>query len=130
MSSRDTKELDLSDILEEVGSQVDLRLPEHVDDAPTPLPAAIQHLGRYRTMYKLGRGGMGQVVAANDPWLNRQVAVKLLHGGLQAEQSMLQRFTREAQVTAQLEHPNIVPVYDMASGEEGQLFFGGPPPQG
>lgn len=123
MSSRDTKELDLSDILEEVGSQVDLRLPEHLEEAPTPIPNSLRHLGRYNVLYKLGRGGMGQVVAADDPWLNRQVAVKLLHGGLQAETRMLHRFTREAQVTAQLEHPHIVPVYDMGTSEEGQLFF-------
>lgn len=121
MGSRDTKELDLSDILEEVGPQLDLREP--LDEAPTPIPRSIQQLGRYRVISKLGKGGMGQVVAADDPWLNRHVALKLLHGGLQAEPRMLQRFAREAQVTAQLEHPHIVPVYDIGTTEEGQLFF-------
>lgn len=123
MGSRDTKEIDLSDVIEEVGSQVELRLPEHYDEAPTPLPHSLQQLGRYHEMYKLGRGGMGQVVAADDPWLNRLVAVKLVHGGLDAEARALHRFTREAQVTAQLEHPHIVPVYDMGTSEDGQLFF-------
>jgi len=123
LSSRDTKELDLADILEEVGSHVDLRLPEHLDDAPTPIPKSIAQLGRYVVLHKLGKGGMGQVVAADDPWLNRKVAVKLLHGGLQAEPKMLQRFASEAQITAQLEHPHIVPVYDIGTSHGGQLFF-------
>ena len=43
---------------------------------------------------------MGQVVAADDPWLNRQVAIKLLQGGVEAHPSQLRRFSREAQVTA------------------------------
>ena len=126
MANRETSEIDISDIIEEIGSQVELRLPEHraqYDSAPTPIPLSLQELGRYRVISKLGKGGMGQIVTSNDPWLNRHVAIKLIHGGRQAEERVLQRFTREAQVTAQLEHPNIVPVYDMGTSEEGQIFF-------
>jgi eukaryotic-like serine/threonine-protein kinase len=74
---------------------------------------------RYQTQGQIARGGMASIVHAYDPVLGRHVAVKLLHPELIAQRGELDAFLREARVTAQLEHPNIVPVYELASGAAG-----------
>ncbi len=80
------------------------------DDAIRPLS------GRFALVSKLGKGGMGEVFAARDGMLNRQVAVKVLASG---GGEGLARFVREAQVTAQLSHPNVVPVYGLEETDQG-----------
>ncbi len=84
-------------------------------------PPAI--LGRFELLDELGRGGMGRVMAAWDPELGRMVAVKVLLEGAKTSRNLLQRFVTEAKVTAQLEHPNIVPVYDMGISDCGEVYF-------
>jgi serine/threonine-protein kinase len=78
---------------------------------------APQTLGRYRLGEKLGQGGMGSVYRAQDPALERTVAVKTLGGayGIPAEQraEFLERFQREARAAGRLSHPNIVAVHDL-----------------
>ncbi|MFT3837368.1 MAG: serine/threonine-protein kinase [Myxococcaceae bacterium] len=66
---------------------------------------------KWKVESKLGEGGMGMVVSALDLQLNRKVAVKVLARHLCKDPVALSRFEREAQLTAQLDHPNIVPVY-------------------
>ena len=66
--------------------------------------------GRFDLGSKLGQGGMAVVFSAQDSTLNREIAVKVLSG---KEWVGLTRFVREAQVTAQLSHPNVVPVYGL-----------------
>ncbi|MFI6167742.1 bifunctional serine/threonine-protein kinase/ABC transporter substrate-binding protein [Nocardia sp. NPDC051052] len=61
---------------------------------------------------QLGRGGMGSVYLARHPRLPRRIALKLLSPGLHANDEMLARFEREAELVARLDHPNIVAVYD------------------
>ncbi|HYF00987.1 MAG TPA: protein kinase, partial [Planctomycetota bacterium] len=78
-------------------------------------------LGKYDILDVLGRGGMGQVYLARDPQLDRTVAIKTLLAGEQATERFLERFRREAQMTAALQHPNIVRVYDF--GTEGKLHY-------
>jgi ABC-type transport system substrate-binding protein/serine/threonine protein kinase len=76
---------------------------------------------RYEIVGELGRGGMGVVYRARDPLLNRDVAVKLISSSdLTAE--IEERFQREAQVVAQMDHPAIVPIHDLGR-DEGSLFF-------
>ncbi len=76
---------------------------------------------RYEVLGELGRGGMGVVYRARDPLLNREVAVKLISStDLTAE--IEERFQREAQLVAQMDHPAIVPIYDFGR-HEGSLFF-------
>jgi serine/threonine-protein kinase len=75
---------------------------------------------RYRVIDRLGHGGMATVFLAEDQVLSRQVAVKRLHAAM-AEGSA-QRFKREAQLGAALNHPNIVTVYDTLSGQDGVLI--------
>lgn len=76
------------------------------------------NLGKYEILKELGRGGFGTVYEAKDTVLGRHVALKVLHGQLTVDPSFILRFEQEARLAAQLEHPNLVPVYDFgqASG--------------
>lgn len=78
---------------------------------------------RYRTRSLLGEGGVGQVLAARDREIGRRVALKTLRSQLDSHPRLLRKFLIEARVTAQLEHPNIVPVYDMGITDEGTPFY-------
>ncbi len=76
---------------------------------------------RYEIIKELGRGGMGVVYLANDPVLDRNVAIKVVTPDVVSPESA-ERFKREARVVAKMDHPSIVSVHD--SGEhEGSLFF-------
>jgi ABC-type transport system substrate-binding protein len=89
-----------------------------MSDAPT---ISTRLANRYEILGELGRGGMGVVYRARDPLLNREVAVKLISSAdLTAE--IEERFQREAQLVAQMDHPAIVPIYDFGR-DEGSLFF-------
>ena len=70
-------------------------------------------IGKYDVIDVLGRGGMGVVYKATDPHLNRLVAIKMMTGGFSDNPDLLKRFYREAQSTGNLQHPNIVTVYDL-----------------
>ena len=74
-------------------------------------------LGRYDVTSLLGEGGMGQVWQATDTQLNRQVALKILPDAFAADPDRLARFTREAQILASLNHPNIAAIYGLEEGE-------------
>lgn len=74
-------------------------------------------VGSYQIEEKLGQGGMATVYKAYHQRLDRHVAIKVLHAVFKDDDSFLRRFTREAQVVARLEHPNIVSVYDFAEHE-------------
>jgi serine/threonine-protein kinase len=80
-----------------------------------------QLANRYEILGELGRGGMGAVYRARDPLLNREVAVKLI-SSTDLTVELEERFQREAQVVAQMDHPAIVPIYDLGR-HEGTLFF-------
>src|SRR3954465_4113617 len=76
----------------------------------------------YRIEEVAGRGGMGVVYRAQHMHLGRTVALKLLNPELAASEEFRERFIREARAAAELEHPNIVPVYD-AGEVEGRLYL-------
>ena len=76
---------------------------------------------RYDIKSELGRGGMGVVYRASDPLLNRDVAIKLIPPTLLNSETE-QRFQREAQLIAQMDHPAVVPIFDFGK-HEGSLFF-------
>src|SRR5579863_5652755 len=67
---------------------------------------------RYRVLSRLGSGGMADVFLAEDQQLGRKVAVKLLHRRFAEDPDFVERFRREAQAAAGLQHPNVVGVYD------------------
>jgi serine/threonine-protein kinase len=79
-------------------------------------------LGNYEIESLLGRGGMGVVYKARQISLNRPIALKILPPTLSSDSSFVKRFHREAQAVAQLHHPNIVQVHDIAE-EKGLHFF-------
>ena len=68
-------------------------------------------IAHYRITAKIGEGGMGEVWRARDTKLNRDVAVKILPEAFAADPDRMARFTREAQVLASLNHPNIAAIY-------------------
>ena len=72
---------------------------------------------------QIGRGGSGLVRLAYDPQLGRPVAIKTLFAGHNAEADQAKRFLAEARVTAQLDHPNIMPVYEMGTLAEGTPYY-------
>ena len=74
-------------------------------------------LGHYDVTSLLGEGGMGQVWQARDTKLNRQVALKILPDAFAADPDRLARFTREAQILASLNHPNIAAIYGIEEAE-------------
>jgi serine/threonine-protein kinase len=68
--------------------------------------------GRYKVLSRLGSGGMADVFLAEDQQLGRKVALKLLHRRFAEDPGFVERFRREAQAAAALQHPNVVSVYD------------------
>ena len=73
-------------------------------------------IAHYRITSKLGEGGMGAVYLATDTKLNRDVAIKVLPPAFAEDVSRMQRFLREAQVLASLNHPNIATIYGIEAG--------------
>jgi len=78
---------------------------------------------RYEGTSVLGQGGMGEVRVCRDRRIGREVALKVVHEKYSARFDMKERFLREARVQGQLEHPSIVPVYDLARGPDGEPYF-------
>jgi formylglycine-generating enzyme required for sulfatase activity/tRNA A-37 threonylcarbamoyl transferase component Bud32 len=78
---------------------------------------------RYTVVKRLGQGGMGEVLLANDNRLKRQVAIKRIRGEQARSRSALQRFLTEAQAIAALNHPNVVQVYDYGRDQEGPFLI-------
>ena len=89
------------------------------DAARIPLPG---YIGRYRVVDRVGRGAMGVVYAAVDEQLSRRVAVKLMLGDFDQDPELRARFQREARVTGQLAHRNIVTVFDLGE-HDGRPFI-------
>ena len=75
--------------------------------------SAPDSLGRHRIDGTLGGGGMGRVYLGQDPDLRRPIAVKVMRPKALKDPAARSRFLAEARVTGQLEHPNIVPVYEL-----------------
>ncbi len=84
---------------------------------------AASSLTDYELLDVLGEGGMGVVYTARQASIDRIVAVKMLKTGMKDDDGHRGKFFSEAVVTGDLEHPNIVPIYDMGANESGALFY-------
>ena len=87
-----------------------------------PPPKLPQCIGRYRVERLLGQGGFGLVYLAHDEQLHRPVAIKVPHSRLVARPEDAEPYLTEARTVANLDHPNIVPVYDVGSTEEFPVY--------
>ena len=141
MSDRDRR-LDLGSLLRDLiagrdrdGAALDeglqqalgVRLDVEIGPAPTRellRPVDPEQIGRrYRVRGELGRGGVGRVSAALDRELGREVAIKTLLAPESVTAARVQRFVHEARITAQLDHPSVVPVYEFGATSSGQLYY-------
>ena len=75
-------------------------------------------IGRYEIIESLGTGAMGRVYRARDTVLEREVALKTIHTGIDTSSEIRQRFQREARACARLRHPNIITVFDLGEAED------------
>ena len=82
-----------------------------------------QHIGRYRVERLLGQGGFGLVYLAHDDQLQRLVAIKVPHPERVETPEDAQAYLTEARTVANLDHPNIVPVFDVGSTEDYPCFI-------
>lgn len=96
--------------------------PAMVSQSAAPVIGSVFE-GRYRVVSLIGRGGMGDVYLGEDTRLRRRCALKVLHAALAEDRTNVERFLREAQMIASLEHRNIVDIYAYGEEPSGLIFF-------
>jgi WD40 repeat protein/serine/threonine protein kinase len=90
---------------------------------PAAAPKSLSEVPDYELLDIIGEGGMGVVYAAHQSSIARTVAVKMLKPSAKVREEQRDKFISEAVVTGELDHPNIVPIYDLGSNDEGALFY-------
>ncbi len=92
------------------------------DELPEDLLESGVH-DRFHLIEEIGKGAAGRIYAMRDNSLNRTIAVKFLQKTREKKRGVKRQFITEARVTAMLEHPNIMPVYDIGATEKNEIFF-------
>jgi hypothetical protein len=92
-------------------------------DASGMPPESVPEQERYKQRSLLAEGGMGRILLSTDQQIGRDVAMKVLRRRYCSQPDTLARFVREARIQGQLEHPSIVPVYDIGRLPNGDVFF-------
>lgn len=105
-----------------------LSLPEPAEEVDPVLRRVRAERGtpsasRYQVLGELAQGGVGIVMRGRDVDLGRDVAIKVIHERFRDDREILQRFVEEAQIGGQLQHPGIVPVYELGVQPDDRPFF-------
>src|ERR1700722_1963462 len=95
-------------------------IPQSSDGAPQDSEMG---LAGYRVLGRIGKGGMGSVMRVHDPDLKRDLAVKVLREDYLGRSDLEHRFLGEAQITAQLQHPGIVPIHEVGRLPDGRPYL-------
>ena len=103
-------ETETTDTLEQVLDEIDVR-------------DADWRIGNYQILEEIGRGGMGVIYRARQRHSRRIVALKRIMSYQAESQETLARFRREAEAAASLDHPNILPIYEVSESDDGLPFF-------
>lgn len=93
-------------------------IPDHI-----PAPETIQfHVGHYKIIKSIGKGGMGEVFLAYDPICGRRIALKQIRTDLREHKQLYSRFLKEARITSQLTHPGIIPIYSIHQ-DQSNIYY-------
>ncbi len=115
-------------MIERTGAFASITLAE-ADPGPEPALAASGpgvldgSADRYQILGEIARGGMGSVLRARDPHLGRDLALKVLLDHHRGRSDLVDRFVEEAQICGQLQHPGVVPVYELSTLADHRPFF-------
>ncbi|MCC7508444.1 MAG: protein kinase [Planctomycetes bacterium] len=112
-------EMTLADLRAQMGIGSGVKVGKHT----TRLKKLAGSKRRYSVIREIARGGMGKVIEVEDNDLRRSVALKVLRKEMLDRRDLVERFLEEAQITGQLEHPNIVPVHEIGVDGRGNLYF-------
>jgi len=118
-------QMTIAQVREQIGINDGVKLISNKMDSSVAhlQPDAAAERKRYVVVREIARGGMGKVLEVEDTELRRSVALKVLRKELLGRRDIVERFLEEAQITGQLEHPNIVPVHEMGVDGAGNLYF-------
>jgi serine/threonine protein kinase len=111
-------------MVERVVTQLETFVPDEKDPGAAPRGVEVPTGdARYQQLGEIGRGGMGTVYSVRDLGLLRTSAMKVMASRLAIRRHEVDRFLREARITAQLDHPNIVPVHEIGTDAAGVPYF-------
>lgn len=85
--------------------------------------AAVQSFGNFQVLRLIGEGGFGEVYEAENPFLQRRAAIKVLHTGMDQDPELVRRFLNEARAASAIRHPNIIEVFDAGVTPDGEPYI-------